>query len=111
MSSQAHTDRLRVELAGVALRNPVMLAAGTAGYIDELRGPVDLSRVGGLVTKSITRESREGNETWRILETRGGMLNAIGLANVGSERFASEYAPKAASAPCAVFGSIAGASV
>lgn len=105
------TSPLEVDLAGVRLRNPVMLAAGTAGYVDEMAGAMDLARVGGVVTKSITGEAREGNPTWRILECRAGMLNAIGLANVGAAGFEAEHAPRVAGCPCAVFGSIAGASV
>ncbi len=104
-------DILRTDLLGIPLRNPLLLAAGTAGYVDELTQAVDLSRVGGLVTKSITREQREGNPSWRVVETTGGMLNAVGLANVGAERFEREQAHKIADSPCAVFGSIAGSSI
>ncbi|TVS04572.1 MAG: dihydroorotate dehydrogenase [Phycisphaerales bacterium] len=99
---------LTVEIAGLRLRRPVILAAGTAGTLDEMADAIDLSRVGAIVTKSITRESREGNPPWRILPERAGMLNAIGLANVGVERFCAEYAPRIASVPCPVIGSIAG---
>jgi len=102
---------LRTDLIGISLRNPLLLAAGTAGYVDELNQAMDLSLVGGLVTKSITRELREGNPSWRVVETTGGMLNAVGLANIGMERFESEIAPKIVKAPCAVIGSIAGSSV
>jgi dihydroorotate dehydrogenase (NAD+) catalytic subunit len=104
-------DILRTDLLGIPLRNPLLLAAGTAGYVDELAQAMDLSGIGGLVTKSITREQREGNPSWRVVETTGGMLNAVGLANLGSERFEHEVAPKIAKAPCAVIGSIAGSSV
>ncbi len=100
-----------VEIAGVPLRNPVLLAAGTAGYVDEMADALDLSRVGGVVSKSITGEPREGHPTWRIIETRRGMLNAIGLANVGMERFRDEYAARIASCPARVFGSVAGSTV
>ncbi|MEC9372429.1 MAG: dihydroorotate dehydrogenase [Planctomycetota bacterium] len=100
-------DTLATNLSGLTLRNPLILAAGTAGYIDELSGPTDLSRVGAVVTKSITSKPREGNPTWRILETSHGMLNAIGLANVGAERFKSEYAPRVAATPTTIIGSIA----
>lgn len=75
----------------------MILAAGTSGYIDELADVTDLSAAGGvgaIVTKSITRESREGNATWRIIEHRAGMMNAIGLANVGLERFKAEIVPR-----------------
>ena len=102
---------LEVELAGLRLRNPVILAAGTAGYVDEMAGVLDLSRIGAVVSKSITAQPREGNPTWRILETRGGMLNAIGLANVGVEAFVRDYGARIAAAPAPVIGSIAGFSV
>ncbi len=105
---------LAVDLAGLRLRNPVILAAGTCGYLDEMADVLDLSRVGAMVTKSITAQPREGNPTWRIVECRGatgGMLNAIGLANVGIDHFAEHFAPRIASVPCPVIGSIAGFSV
>ena len=104
----ADPDTLAVDLSGIPLRNPVLLAAGTAGYTDEMADALDLSRVGGMVTKSITAEARAGNETWRVAEVPGGMLNAIGLANVGAERFRTEHAPRIAPVPATVFGSIAG---
>ena len=102
---------LTTEIAGLRLRNPVILAAGTAGYLDEMAEVLDLSRVGALVTKSITREPREGNPTWRILETRSGMLNAIGLANIGVEAFVRDVAPRLGTAKATVIGSIAGFSI
>ncbi len=105
-------DILRTEITGVSLRNPVILASGTAGYLDELSDAVDLSRIGAVVTKSITARPRQGNKTWRIIGARGGgMLNAIGLANIGKEAFEREVAPRVAGAPTAVIGSIAGFSV
>ena len=102
---------LDVNLAGIRLRNPVMLAAGTCGHLGEMADVIDLSRVGALVTKSITRQPREGNATWRILECRGGMLNAIGLANPGLDHFVAHVAPRVASVPCPVIGSVAGFSI
>lgn len=108
---------LGVSLAGVHLRNPILLAAGTAGYLDEMADVLDLSKVGGVVTKSITREPREGNATWRILTTehaggRGGaMLNAIGLANMGLDAFMRDLAPRVASARTTIIGSISGFSI
>jgi len=105
------SSALGVEIAGIRLRNPVLLAAGTAGYVDEMADALDLARIGGVVTKSITREPREGNPTWRIIETRRGMLNAIGLANVGVDRFRTEHAPRVATCPARVLGSIAGSTV
>ncbi|QKK09616.1 MAG: dihydroorotate dehydrogenase [Planctomycetota bacterium] len=102
---------ISVDLAGVPLRSPVLMAAGTAGTLDEMAGVVDLSRVGGLVTKSITRHPREGNQTWRILECKVGMLNAIGLANIGIAEFEEHIAPRVGSLPTTVIGSIAGFSI
>jgi dihydroorotate dehydrogenase (NAD+) catalytic subunit len=89
----------------------VILAAGTAGTLDEMADVVDLSRVGAVVTKSITRQPREGNETWRILPVDAGMLNAIGLANVGLDAFLRDYAPRAQRVPTTVIASVAGYSV
>jgi dihydroorotate dehydrogenase (NAD+) catalytic subunit len=69
---------------------------------------MDLSRLGAFVTKSITREERPGNEPTRIVETRAGMLNAIGLANVGLDRFLSEKVPQLQKMPCPVIVNVAG---
>lgn len=104
---------LSTNLAGISLRNPVILAAGTCGVLDEFGQVLDLGRVGAVTTKSITREPREGNETWRIIECRGGagMLNAIGLANPGLDAFLEHYAPRARAMPCVVIASVAGFSV
>ncbi len=99
---------LATTLAGIPLRNPVLLAAGASGTLDEFGDVLDLSRIGGVVAKSITREPREGNPTWRIIEHRAGMLNAIGLANPGIVKFEESYLPRAAAMPCAVLGSVAG---
>ncbi|MBS0196345.1 MAG: dihydroorotate dehydrogenase [Planctomycetes bacterium] len=106
MPGNAHTSPLSTNLAGVRLSNPVLLAAGTAGTLDELADVLDLRRVGGVVTKSITAEAREGNATWRIIPTDHGMLNAIGLANIGIDAFMRDYAHKARSAPTTIIGSI-----
>ncbi len=102
---------LRVDLAGMPLATPVILAAGTAGVLDEMSEQLDLARVGALVTKSITPEPREGNAAWRVWPTTVGMLNAIGLANPGIDAFMRDHAPRAAGLPCRVIGSIAGFSV
>ena len=84
---------LRVDLGGIALRNPVLTASGTFGYGTEFAPFLDLRRLGGIVTKSLTLEPRAGNLPPRIAETRGGMLNAIGLENVGVEAFLREKLP------------------
>lgn len=87
---------MSVDLAGMKLANPMMTASGTCGYAWEYGDYIDLTRLGAFVTKSITREPRKGNEAYRIVETRGGMLNAIGLANVGLDAFLTEKLPQLA---------------
>jgi len=82
-----------VELAGIALRNPVLTASGTFGYGLELAPFVDLRRLGGIVTKSLTLEPRWGNPPPRIAEAPSGMLNAISLENVGVDAFVAEKLP------------------
>lgn len=88
------TPSLAVHLAGLELANPIMTASGTCGYAYEYADLCDLSKLGAFVTKSITSKPRPGNEPSRIVETRGGMLNAIGLANVGLEVFLNEKLPQ-----------------
>lgn len=103
---------LATSLAGIDLRSPIILAAGTAGLLDDVVGAIDLTVVGALTTKSITPLPREGNNTWRILPGgSAGMLNAIGLANPGLDCFLRDTATKARSLPCRVFVSVAGFSI
>ena len=99
---------LSVQLAGLKLRNPTLTCSGTCGYAFEYADFMDLSRLGAFVTKSITREERPGNEPTRIVETRAGMLNAIGLANVGLKRFLAEKVPQLRKMPCPVVVNVAG---
>ena len=93
-TDSAGAPSLAVDLAGLTLANPMMTASGTCGYAYEYGDFVDLSRLGAFVTKSITAEPRKGNDAQRIVETRGGMLNAIGLANVGLEAFLADKLPE-----------------
>jgi dihydroorotate dehydrogenase (NAD+) catalytic subunit len=81
------------ELFGRRFQNPILLAAGTAGFGKELDGVLDLERLGGLVTKAVSREPRPGNAAPRVAEFSGGMLNSIGLANPGVKRVRDEYLP------------------
>lgn len=99
---------LSVHLAGVRLANPLMTASGTCGYADEYADFVDLRCLGAFVTKSITRLPRKGNEYPRVVETRAGMLNAIGLANVGLDVFLAEKVPLLESLGLPVFVNVAG---
>lgn len=87
------TPDLRVNIAGLELPNPVMPASGTFGYGAEFAGLLDLSRLGAIITKGISLQPRPGNPPPRIVETASGMLNAIGLENVGLERFLNEKLP------------------
>ncbi|HUN64865.1 MAG TPA: dihydroorotate dehydrogenase [Bacteroidota bacterium] len=84
---------LSVNIGPLRLANPVLVASGTFGYGDELPGLIDLNALGGIVTKSLSRRPRPGNPPPRIVETAGGMLNSIGLANIGVDRFIAEKLP------------------
>lgn len=102
---------LTVTLGGkLTLQNPILTASGTFGYGDEALDLVDVNQLGGLITKSITRHPREGHPPPRIAETPAGMLNAIGLANIGVERFCAEKLPFLGKLNTAVIVSIAGSS-
>jgi len=92
----------------LTLQNPLLTASGTFGYGDEAPDLVNVNELGGLVTKSITRHPREGHPPPRIAETPAGMLNAIGLANVGVEQFCREKLPFLNKLKTAVFVSVAG---
>ena len=78
---------------GLSFQNPLVLAAGTAGFGRELAGVMDLDRLGGLVTKAVSLAPRAGNAPPRVAEFRGGMLNSVGLANPGLERVRAELLP------------------
>jgi len=101
-------QNLATSLAGLTLRNPVILAAGTCGYVDEMADVLDLSLVGAVITKSITLEPRRGNEPDRIVGVPTGMLNAIGLANVGLDQFLADKLPGHKTPGTVLIGSIAG---
>lgn len=84
---------LAIELAGISLKNPVMVASGTFGYGEEYAQLVDLNRLGAIVAKTITLKPRLGNDPPRIVETASGVLNSIGLQNVGIDAFINEKLP------------------
>jgi len=84
---------MAVEISGIKLRNPVMPASGTFGYGEEYAPFLDLEKIGAIVTKGLSLKPKAGNPTPRIAETVSGMLNAIGLQNVGVDRFISEKMP------------------
>src|SRR4030066_1628208 len=84
---------LSVQVGSLKFRNPILLASGTVGYGNEMSEFTDLNKLGGIVTKSLSLKPRKGNPPQRIVETPAGMLNAIGLANVGVEVFLKEKIP------------------
>ncbi len=84
---------LSVQIGSLKLKNPVMTASGTFGYGTEYRELMNIDQLGAVITKTVTLEPRDGNSMPRIAETPGGMLNSIGLANVGVERFIREKLP------------------
>lgn len=102
---------LRVALGPLALANPVMTASGTFGYAAEFANLVRLNRLGGVVVKGISLEPRAGNPPPRIFETAAGMLNAIGLENVGVKRFISDKMPYLRTCGCRIVVNILGDSI
>ncbi len=84
---------MRVDLGGIQLQNPVMTASGTFGYGREFDHLIDLNRLGGIIVKGLSLLPSKGNPPPRIVETACGMINAIGLENVGIERFIAEKLP------------------
>ncbi len=84
---------LSVTLGSIKLKNPVMTASGTFGYGPEFADYLDLNSLGGIITKGLSLKPRAGNPTPRIVETCGGMLNAIGLQNVGIDEFIEKKVP------------------
>ncbi len=88
------SGRLKVELGPLTLENPIMVASGTFGYGLEYAGIVEIDRIGAISVKGISLEPRLGNEPPRVCETPSGMLNAIGLANIGYNKFVDETLPE-----------------
>jgi len=102
---------LTVDFAGLDLAAPVMTASGTCGYADELSEFMDVSMLGGITTKSISLNPRKGNPTPRIVETSEGMLNAIGLANMGLDQFIEEKIPVLEQLNTKIFVNLAGQTI
>jgi len=99
---------LSVTVGKIAMKNPIATASGCAGYGEELARFYDPSLLGAIVTKSITLEPREGHPPPRLAEVRAGMINAIGLANVGLEAFLAEKLPAVAACDVPVIVNVAG---
>lgn len=101
-------SRLEVTLGSIRLRTPMLTASGTCGYGPEYADLIDYRRLGGFTTKSVTSKERVGNNPGRVAEVKSGMLNAIGLANVGLKRFIAEKVPFIRTMPTAVYVNVAG---
>lgn len=102
---------LTVRIGRARLKNPVCTASGTFGYAEEMKEVVRLNRLGAVFTKAVTLEPRKGNPPPRIVETPAGMLNAIGLANVGVEAFVRDKLPFLRRCGTAVFVNVAGTTI
>jgi dihydroorotate dehydrogenase (NAD+) catalytic subunit len=99
---------LSVKIAGIVFPNPVILASGTVGYGEEFEGLIDLSRVGGIAVKGTSLEPIEGNPSPRLFPTPSGMLNSIGLQNVGVDRFIKDKMPFLRKSGCQVLVNVFG---
>jgi dihydroorotate dehydrogenase (NAD+) catalytic subunit len=103
--------RLAVELCGITLQNPVIAASGTFGYGVEFEKLVDLNRLGGIVVKGLSRDPIEGNPPPRLWEAHGGMINSVGLQNIGVRAFVAEKLPMLRRYRTAVFANVFGYAV
>lgn len=101
---------LKVTISGIEFKNPLLTASGTFGYGSEVSDLYDVNILGGIITKTITRKKRIGNPPPRIVETASGMLNSIGLANVGIDEFITDKLPYLQSLSTNVIVNIAGES-
>jgi dihydroorotate dehydrogenase (NAD+) catalytic subunit len=99
---------LEIAIGSLTLKNPVMLASGTAGSSDELAPYMKLDSVGAVVSKTVTKDPREGNPPPRTVEVSAGLVNAIGLANEGVDAYVAESVPKLSATGATVIASIAG---
>lgn len=99
---------LSVKIGSLEMANPVGVASGTFGYGSEYESLIPLEKLGALYTKAVTLEARAGNQVPRIVETPGGLLNSIGLQNVGSRAFVTEKYPFLKGLSCSVIVNLAG---
>lgn len=101
-------SRLNIELCGIRLQNPVLAASGTFGYGIEFEKVADLNAIGGIVVKGLSREPMPGNAPPRLWETEGGMINSIGLQNIGARAFLREKLPGLRRFKPAIFANVFG---
>ena len=105
------SPRLATSLCGIPLKTPVLAASGTFAYGIELRDVVDLAELGGIITKGLSREPMEGNPAPRLYETEAGMMNSVGLQNIGVRAFVSDKLPALRAIPTPVFANVFGYAV
>ncbi len=104
----ASDPRLQTSLCGIPLRNPVLAASGTYAYAVEFEKLVDLNQLGGIIVKGLSREPIAGNPPPRLWETEGGMMNSVGLQNIGVQAFVSEKLPAIRKLQTPVFANVFG---
>lgn len=104
-------SRLETSLSGITLKTPVLAASGTFGYGVEFRDLVDLACLGGIVVKGLSREPMDGNPPPRLFETGAGMLNSIGLQNIGVRAFVRDKLPELRELGATVFANVFGYAV
>src|SRR5580693_4090687 len=105
------SSRLATTLCGISLKTPVLAASGTYAYGVEFKKLSDLSKVGGIVVKGLSREPMDGNAPPRLYETEGGMMNSIGLQNIGVRAFVADKLPELRQCGTAIFANVFGYSV
>jgi dihydroorotate dehydrogenase (NAD+) catalytic subunit len=105
------SSRLATTLCGISLKTPVLAASGTYAYGVEFRDLTDLSALGGIVVKGLSREPMDGNAPPRLWETEGGMMNSIGLQNIGVRAFVADKLPALRTIDTAIFANVFGYSV
>ncbi len=102
---------LSIKIGNATFENPIFTASGTYGYGTEVKKLADVSKLGGIITKSITLNPREGNPPPRIIETPSGMLNSIGLANIGVDKYIKKKIPLYSSIGTKIIMNIAGSTL
>jgi dihydroorotate dehydrogenase (NAD+) catalytic subunit len=108
MADKTSSSRMRTELCGIPLNNPVLAASGTFGYGLEFASLIDLNQLGGIVTKGLSREPIAGNPAPRLWEATAGMINSVGLQNVGVREFVASKLPKLRQYTVPVFANVFG---
>ncbi|MEG2353063.1 MAG: dihydroorotate dehydrogenase [Clostridium sp.] len=102
---------MKVNLCGVEMKNPVITASGTFGFGEEYSQLFDISKLGGISSKGLTIHKKDGNDGIRVYETKGGMLNSVGLQNPGVDNFIKDYLPKMRNMGTTIIANLGGATL